>query len=138
MTCRLALRIFFLILAFTGFGARVSIALPSSWTITTDSDVRIVEQPDKIAVIAKENSYAFVSVPIRVNDLIRMTCEVFPNYSRSNSNGLLLFWDRDNWIRFTVVRLDVSAYGGWFAHRGGGYYLVSRMTDGFSARSRST
>ena len=102
----------------------------SKWDITKDPDTRIAEDSEKINITTKENSYAFATVPVPDSDLIRATCEVFPNYSRSNSNGLLLFWDRENWIRFSVVRLDVSAYGGWFAHRGGGYYLVSRMTGG--------
>jgi hypothetical protein len=114
-----------------GFGQRLSFGLsPSNWRVLKAEDSHVSFEQEKVVIQARENSFASLVRPAPTQNLFRVTCEVFPSYSRNHANGILLFWDARNWIRFAVVRLDVSDYGGWFAHKGGGYYLVNRLSDG--------
>src|SRR6185369_4859141 len=124
-------RILFVGLITLGFGQRLSLGMgPSGWRVLKAEDSHVSFDAEKVVIKARENSYASLMRPAPQQKLFRVTCEVFPTYSRNHANGILLFWDDRNWVRFAVVRLDVSDYGGWFAHKGGGYYLVNRMNDG--------
>jgi hypothetical protein len=119
-------------IAFAWMRAGHAEMVASDWEVNKADNSQVSFEGQRVVIRARENSFASISQAVTIDSPCRVTCEIIPTYSRRSANGILLFWDLKNWIRFAVVRLDVSdsEQGGWFANNGGGYYLVNRMTEG--------
>lgn len=109
----------------------------NGWQVDLSDDNACTISPDGVLKFeANQNTFAHLQRQI-TEDCLRTEVMLKPDMSASWANGIVYYWDPQNWLRVMIYEgNDGLGVGIWLGGTGGGYIWTELMVDGQLHRQR--